>query len=153
MAGVGVRRYKQTPNTKPKSGGGKSWPNRRAQERERAAARAAEEAKCAEAKRQTIAEAQKIVAIWNARQAGGPEAKGHALASCDAHLSFSFVRRTKVRGIDLPDAKAAAHYGDQLAKGAVGTVRALDGREHRSSWYVHVTDGDGSTIGRLDVPE
>jgi hypothetical protein len=38
-------------------------PNRRAQERERAAARAAAEAKRAEAER--------IVAIWNARQAGG----------------------------------------------------------------------------------
>jgi hypothetical protein len=46
-------------------------PNRRAQERERAAARAAEDAKRAEAKRQAIVEAEKIVAIWNARQAGG----------------------------------------------------------------------------------
>jgi hypothetical protein len=45
-------------------------PNRRAQERERAAARAAAEAKRAEADRKAIAEAQKIVAIWNARQAG-----------------------------------------------------------------------------------
>jgi hypothetical protein len=46
-------------------------PNRRAQERERAAARAAEEAKRAEAERKAAAEAQKIVEIWNARQAGG----------------------------------------------------------------------------------
>ena len=46
-------------------------PNRRAQERERAAARAAAEAKRAEAERKAIADAQKIVAIWNARQAGG----------------------------------------------------------------------------------
>jgi hypothetical protein len=46
-------------------------PNRRAQERERAAA--AEEAKRAEAERKAIANAQKIVAIWNARQAGGRE--------------------------------------------------------------------------------
>ena len=46
-------------------------PNRRAQERERAAARAAVEAKRAEAERKAIAEAEKIVAIWNARQAGG----------------------------------------------------------------------------------
>ena len=45
--------------------------NRRAQERERAAARAAAEAKRVEAERKAIAEAQKIVAIWNARQAGG----------------------------------------------------------------------------------
>ena len=46
-------------------------PNKRAQERERAAARAAAEAKRAEAERKAIADAQKIVAIWNARQAGG----------------------------------------------------------------------------------
>jgi hypothetical protein len=46
-------------------------PNRRAQERERAAARAAEEAKRAEADRKAAAEAHKIVEIWNARQAGG----------------------------------------------------------------------------------
>ena len=43
----------------------------RAQERERAAARAAAEAKRAEAERKAIAEAERIVAIWNARQAGG----------------------------------------------------------------------------------
>jgi hypothetical protein len=58
-------------------------PNRRAQERERAAARAAAEAKRAEAERKAIAEAQKIVAIWNARQADGralwfyPTARDH----------------------------------------------------------------------------
>jgi hypothetical protein len=46
-------------------------PNRRAQERERAAARAAAEAERAEAERKAIAEAEKIVAIWNARQAVG----------------------------------------------------------------------------------
>ena len=46
-------------------------PNRRAQEREHANAQAAEKAKRAEAERKAIAEAQKIVAIWNARQAGG----------------------------------------------------------------------------------
>jgi hypothetical protein len=47
-------------------------PNRRAQEREQAAARAAEEAKRAEAKRQAIAEAQRVVAIWmRARRAAG----------------------------------------------------------------------------------
>ena len=46
-------------------------PNRRAQERERAAARAAAEAKRAEAERKAIAQAHKIVAIWNAPQAGG----------------------------------------------------------------------------------
>jgi hypothetical protein len=46
-------------------------PNRRAQERERATARAAAEAKRAEAERKSIADAQKVVAVWNTRQAGG----------------------------------------------------------------------------------
>jgi hypothetical protein len=50
-------------------------PNRRAQERERAAALAAAEAKRAVAERGAVAEAQKIVAIWNARQAGGRGAR------------------------------------------------------------------------------
>jgi hypothetical protein len=48
-------------------------PNRRAQERERAVARAAEEAKRAKTERKAVADAQKIVAISNARQAGGRE--------------------------------------------------------------------------------
>lgn len=42
-------------------------PNRRAQERERAAARAAATAMRAEAEHKAVADAQKIVAIWNAR--------------------------------------------------------------------------------------
>jgi hypothetical protein len=46
-------------------------PNRRAQERERAAAEAAAKAKRVESERRAVAEAQKIVGIWNARQAGG----------------------------------------------------------------------------------
>ena len=46
-------------------------PNRRAQDRERAAAEAAAKAKRAEMERKAVAEAQKIVSIWNARQAGG----------------------------------------------------------------------------------
>jgi hypothetical protein len=46
-------------------------PNRRARERERAAAEAAAKARRFEAERQAIADAQKIVAIWNARQVGG----------------------------------------------------------------------------------
>jgi hypothetical protein len=48
-------------------------PNRRAQERERAAAEAAAKAKRADAERKAVADAQKIVAIWNARQVGGRE--------------------------------------------------------------------------------
>jgi hypothetical protein len=46
-------------------------PNRRAQDRERAAAEAAAKAKRLELDRKATADAQKIVAIWNARQAGG----------------------------------------------------------------------------------
>jgi len=46
-------------------------PNRRAQERERAAALAAEKAKRDEAERKASAFARKITEIWNARQAGG----------------------------------------------------------------------------------
>ena len=46
-------------------------PNRRAQGRERAPAEAAAKAERAEAERKAVAEAQKIVAIGNARQAGG----------------------------------------------------------------------------------
>jgi hypothetical protein len=46
-------------------------PNRRAQDRERATAEAAAKAKRAEAERKAQTDAQKIVAIWNARQAGG----------------------------------------------------------------------------------
>jgi hypothetical protein len=42
-----------------------------AERRSGAAAEAAAKAKRAEADRKAIAEAQKIVAIWNARQAGG----------------------------------------------------------------------------------
>jgi hypothetical protein len=38
---------------------------------EQAAPRAAEQAKRAEVERKAIVDAQKIVAIWNARQAGG----------------------------------------------------------------------------------
>jgi hypothetical protein len=48
-------------------------PNRRAQERERSAAEAAAKVKRAEAEHKAIADAQKIVAIWNARQAAGRE--------------------------------------------------------------------------------
>jgi len=48
-------------------------PNRRAQDRKRAAAEAPSRAKRVKAERKATAEAQKIVAIWNARQVGGRE--------------------------------------------------------------------------------
>ena len=43
-------------------------PNRRAQERERAPAGAAAEARRVEAERKSVTDTQKIVAFWNARQ-------------------------------------------------------------------------------------
>jgi hypothetical protein len=81
-------------------------PNRRAQEREAAAARAAEEAKRAEAERKATADAQKIVAIWNARQAGGRElwfypTIGAAIAADFPWLSFSCPACQQVGAVDL----------------------------------------------------
>jgi hypothetical protein len=81
-------------------------PNRRAQERESAAARADAEAKCAEAKRKAIAEAQKIVAIWNARQAGGRAlwfypTVGAAIAAGLPWLSFSCPACGHFGSVDL----------------------------------------------------
>ena len=81
-------------------------PNRRAQERERAAARAAEEAKRAEAERRAAAEAHKIVEIWNARQAGGRAlwfypTVGAAIVAGFPWLTFSYPGCRMVRSVDL----------------------------------------------------
>jgi hypothetical protein len=81
-------------------------PNRRAQDRERAAARAAEEAKRAEAERKLAAEAQKIVEIWNARQAGGRAlwfypTIGAAIAAGLPWLTFYCPACTVVGRLDL----------------------------------------------------
>ena len=81
-------------------------PNRRAQELERAAARAAAAAKRAEAERKAIAEAEKIVAIWNARQAGGRglwfyPTIGAAIAADVPWLSFSCPACGQFGSVDL----------------------------------------------------
>ena len=81
-------------------------PNRRAQERERTAARAAEEAKRAEAERKAIADAHKIVSIWNARQAGGRAlwfypTIGAAIAAGFPWLSFSCPACHQWGSVDL----------------------------------------------------
>src|SRR5690348_17808716 len=81
-------------------------PNCRAQERERAAARAVEEAKRAEAERKALAEAEKIVAIWNARQAGGRAlwfypTIGAAIATGLPWLSFSCPACGQFGSVDL----------------------------------------------------
>ena len=81
-------------------------PNRRAQERERAAAEAAAEAKRAEAERKDAAAAQKIVSIWNARQAGGRElwfypTIGAGIAAGFPWLTFSCPACGQVGSTDL----------------------------------------------------
>jgi hypothetical protein len=81
-------------------------PNRRAQERERAAALAAEAAERAKAERVARDEARKIVAIWNARQAGGralwfyPTIRA-AIAAGFPWLSFSCPACRQVGTVDL----------------------------------------------------
>src|SRR6478736_6414515 len=81
-------------------------PNRRAQERERAAARAAAEARRAEAERKALVDAQKIVAIWNARQAGGRAlwfypTIGAAIAAGLPWLTFSCPACGQFGSVDL----------------------------------------------------
>jgi hypothetical protein len=81
-------------------------PSRRAQERERTAALAAERAKRAEAERQATADAQKVVGIWNARQAGGRELSfyptiGAAITAKLPWLSFSCPACGQVGSVDL----------------------------------------------------
>jgi hypothetical protein len=77
--------------------------NRRAQERERDAAGVAPRD---EAERKAVADAQKIVAIWNARQAGGRElwfypTIGAAIAAGLPRLTYSCPACQQVGSIDL----------------------------------------------------
>src|SRR5215471_16503941 len=81
-------------------------PNRRVQDRERAAAEAAAKARRAEAERKAIVEAQKIVAIWNARQTGGRAlwfypTIGAAIAAGLPWLAFSCPACGQVGSVDL----------------------------------------------------
>jgi hypothetical protein len=80
--------------------------NRRAQERERAAARPAEEAKRAEAESKAAVDAQKIVEIWNARQAGRRAlwfypTIGAAIAAGFPWLTYSCPGCQMVGSVDL----------------------------------------------------
>jgi hypothetical protein len=89
---------------------GKTKPSQ-AQERERAAARAAAEARRAEAERKAIADPQKIVAIWNARQAGGRElwfypTIGAAIAAGPPWLTYSCPACQQVGSVDLRCARS-----------------------------------------------
>jgi hypothetical protein len=86
-------------------------PNR-PQDRERAAAEAATKAKRDEAERKAIAEAQKIVAIWNARQAGGRAlwfypTIGAAIAAGLPWLTFSCPGCGQYALVDLLHARSA----------------------------------------------
>jgi hypothetical protein len=81
-------------------------PNRRAQERERAAAQAAVEAKRAEAEHKAIVDAQEVVAVWNARQGGGRAlwfypTIGAAIAAGLPWLSFSCPACGQFGSVDL----------------------------------------------------
>jgi hypothetical protein len=81
-------------------------PNRRAQDRERAAAETAAKAKRAEAERKAIADAKKVVEIWNARQAGGRAlwfypTIGAAIAAGLPWLTFSCPACGQVGSVDL----------------------------------------------------
>ena len=98
-------------------------PNRRAQERARTAARAAAEAKRAEAERKAVADAQKVVAIWNARQAGGGAlwfypTIGAAIAAGVPWLSFSCRDgATTSAGEPIADAMALGDHPRLVAVG------------------------------------
>jgi hypothetical protein len=81
-------------------------PNHRAQDRERAAAEAAARAKRAEAERKAIADAKKVVEIWNARQSGGCElwfypTIGAAIAAGVPWLTFSCPACGQAGSVDL----------------------------------------------------
>jgi hypothetical protein len=65
------------------------------------------------------------------------------------HLCDGF-RVLDPRGLDLPDAKAAAHYGLKMANSLSETARDL-GSGH--PLRVHVTDESGKTLGFYDIPE
>ena len=80
-------------------------PNRRGQERERAAARAAAEQSVLRPSARRSPDAQKIVALWNARQAGGRElwfypTSGAAIAGLP-WLSFACPACHQVGSVDL----------------------------------------------------
>jgi hypothetical protein len=81
--------FREWPNVLTRMG-----PNRRAQERERAGRPSSGRRQAAEAERNAAADAAKIVAIWNARQAGGRElwfypTIGAAIAAGFPWLTFS----------------------------------------------------------------
>src|SRR5262245_53793702 len=109
-------------------------PNRRAQERERAAARAKAEAARAEAERKAAAEAEKIVAVWNARQAGGRAlwfypTIGAAIAAGFPWLTYSCPACRQFGSVDLRTLDR--HLGDR-AMGLEGIVSKRRDRPYRS---------------------
>ena len=80
--------------------------NRRAQDRERAAAGAAANAKRVEAERRAVADAKKVVEIWKARQTGGRAlwfypTIGAAIAAGLPWLTFSCPACGQFGSVDL----------------------------------------------------
>jgi hypothetical protein len=67
--------------------------NRRAQDRARLVALAAEQAKRAEAERKAIAVAQEIVAIWNTRAAAGRELWFYPTIAAAIDLRVDFCQK------------------------------------------------------------
>src|SRR6476659_7079447 len=137
-------------------------PNRRAQERERAAARAAEEAKRAEAERKAAAEAQKIVEIWNARQAGGRAlwfypTIGAAIAAGVPWLSFSCPGCGQFGSVDLRtlDRLPAARSRGLSRPYPAGGWRFPCGQSQRSAARLarKVSDTRRAAIARTRLPK
>ena len=91
-------------------------PNRRTQERERAAARAAAEAKRAEAERKAIAEAEKIVAIWNAGRPVGVLDLSHVFPAFPVGFDF-FARQVNSRSGLLELVVGSSREGTSLCGG------------------------------------
>jgi hypothetical protein len=95
-------------------------PNRRAQEREQAAARAAAEVKRAEAERRAIVDAQKIVAIWNARHAGGRALWFYPTIGA-AIASWTWMKVGPVRGHKRTGIQRGDCVADARAHASIGT--------------------------------
>ena|SRR5271166_6334147 len=124
-------------------------PNRRAQERERAAAEAARAAKRAEAERKAVADAQKIVAIWNARQAGGGElwfypTIGAAITACVPWLTYSCPACQQIGSVDLRTRPASGRF--DLEPDPVGVVPAV--LAQRAFRQARNADGRAAVITR-----
>jgi hypothetical protein len=55
------------------------------------------------------------------------------------------------QGMELPDDRAALHYGAQLARSSPPLARELGAT--KTDWHIEVTREDGATIGRCAPPD